>query len=128
MSEEATKDKKGYWMKIVRAVLAALAAAAIGYGAAKFGLLETEADKQHVENIKTAVTKSIQGEELTEKEATDATTGAIVVTGKVVQKTQEAKKAAEPAKDAKAADAKKAAEPAKDAKADAKAAPAEAKK
>lgn len=127
MSEEATKDKKGYWMKIVRAVLAALAAAAIGYGAAKFGLLETEADKQHVENIKTAVTKSIQGEELTEKEATDATTGAIVVTGKVVQKTQEAKKA-EPAKDAKAADTKKAAEPAKDAKADAKAAPAEAKK
>ena len=127
MSEEATKDKKGYWMKIVRAVLAALAAAAIGYGAAKFGLLETEADKQHVENIKTAVTKSIQGEELTEKEATDATTGAIVVTGKVVQKTQEAKKA-EPVKDAKAADAKKAAEPAKDAKADAKAAPAEAKK
>ena len=121
MSEEATKDKKGYWVKIVRAVLAALAAAAIGYGAAKFGLLETEADKQHVENIKTAVTKSIQGEELTEKEATDATTGAIVVTGKVVQKTQEAKKA-EPAKDAKAA------EPAKDAKADAKAAPAEAKK
>ena len=121
MIEEATKDKKGYWVKIVRAVLAALAAAAIGYGAAKFGLLETEADKQHVENIKTAVTKSIQGEELTEKEATDATTGAIVVTGKVVQKTQEAKKA-EPAKDAKAA------EPAKDAKADAKAAPAEAKK
>lgn len=127
MSEEATKDKKGYWVKIVRAVLAALAAAAIGYGAAKFGLLESEADKQHVENIKTAVTKSIQGEELTEKEATDATTGAIVVTGKVVQKTQEAKKA-ESAKDAKAADAKKAAEPAKDAKADAKAAPAEAKK
>lgn len=127
MSEEATKDKKGYWVKIVRAVLAALAAAAIGYGAAKFGLLETEADKQHVENIKTAVTKSIQGEELTEKEATDATTGAIVVTGKVVQKTQEAKKA-ESAKDSKAADAKKAAEPAKDAKADAKAAPAEAKK
>ena len=127
MSEEATKDKKGYWVKIVRAVLAALAAAAIGYGAAKFGLLESETDKQHVENIKTAVTKSIQGEELTEKEATDATTGAIVVTGKVVQKTQEAKKA-EPAKDAKAADAKKAAESAKDAKADAKAAPAAAKK
>lgn len=123
MSEEV-KDKKNYWVKIIRAVLAALAAAAIGYGAARLGLLENEADKQHVENIKTVVTKSIQGEELTEKEATDATTGAIVVTGKVVQKTQEAKKA----------DASKAAKKAEPAKADAKAAeaakaaPAEAKK
>lgn len=90
MTEEA-KEKKAYWFKILRAVLAAAAAAAIGYGAAKFGLLETEEGAKHVESVKTVVVKGIQGDEITEKEAADATTGTIAVTGKIVQKTQDAK-------------------------------------
>lgn len=88
MSEEVKKSKKDYWMKILRVVIASLAAAAIGYGAAKFGLLETEQDKKNVESIQTVVYKTIADEELTEKEAADATTGAIAVTGKIVQKQQ----------------------------------------
>lgn len=87
METEEKKQSK-YWLKIVRAVLAALAAAAIGYGAAKFGLLETPADKQHVEAIQTVVTKTIQGDELTEEEAAKATTGAVVVTGKIISEQQ----------------------------------------
>ena len=97
MAEEVKKSKKDYWMKILRVVIATLAAAAVGYAAAHFGLLETEQDKKHVESIQTVVYKTIADEELTEKEAADATTGAVVVTGKIVQKQQEKKAEAAPA-------------------------------
>ena len=89
MSEEVKKNKKDYWMKILRVVIAALASAAVGYAAAKFGVLETEQDKKNVEAVQTVVYKTIADEELTEKEAAEATTGAVTITGKIIQKQQE---------------------------------------
>ena len=97
MSEEVKKSKKDYWMKILRVVITTLAAAAVGYAAAHFGLIKTEEDQKHVEAIQTVVYKTVADEELTEKEAAAATTGAVVVTGKIVAKQQEKKAEATPA-------------------------------
>lgn len=85
MAEETVSSKKqifGVIFKIIRYVLAAGAGAAIGYGAKELDIKDQEA----VESVKTAVTNTIKGEDLTDKQKTSLDAATKSITKEVVDK------------------------------------------
>lgn len=88
-NEAATTTKKGSkLMAVIRYVLAAIAGAAIGYGAEKLDIRNTEA----VTSIKEVVTSTIKGEDLTEEQKQEASEAAKALAAEAIQKAKEEKK------------------------------------
>jgi hypothetical protein len=88
-NEAATTTKKGSkLMAVIRYVLAAIAGAAIGYGAEKLDIQNTEA----VTSIKEVVTSTIKGEDLTEEQKQEASEAAKALAAETIQKAKEEKK------------------------------------
>lgn len=88
-NEAATTTKKGSkLMAVIRYVLAAIAGAAIGYGAEKLDIQNTEA----VTSVKEAVTSTIKGEDLTEEQKQEASEAAKALAAEAIQKAKEEKK------------------------------------
>ena len=88
-NEAATTTKKGSkLMAVIRYVLAAVAGAAIGYGAEKLDIQNTEA----VTSIKEVVTSTIKGEDLTEEQKQEASEAAKALAAEAIQKAKEEKK------------------------------------
>lgn len=88
-NEAATTTKKGSkLMAVIRYVLAAIAGAAIGYGAEKLDIQNTEA----VTSIKEVVTSTIKGEDLTGEQKQEASEAAKALAAEAIQKAKEEKK------------------------------------
>ena len=85
---KTTAKKGSKLMAVIRYILAAVAGAAIGYGAEKLEIKNTDA----VESVKEVVTVTIKGEEVTDAQKQEAAEAAKALAAEALQKAKEEKK------------------------------------